>query len=81
VPHRAVVKPGRDHILASTHAVRARESATFSIHGEELEKQLKHLREAALNDCVDRRLMIQAFKKDYKSLIIGGSRMHGLSEE
>ena len=32
--------------------------------GEELEKQLKQLREAALKDLVDRRLIIQAFKKE-----------------
>ena len=32
--------------------------------GEELEKQLKQVREAALKDLVDRRLVIQAFKKE-----------------
>src|SRR6266480_4601830 len=32
--------------------------------GEELEKQLKQVRELALKDLVDRRLIIQAFKKE-----------------
>src|SRR6266513_5039791 len=32
--------------------------------GQELEKQLKQVRELALKDLVDRRLIIQAFKKE-----------------
>src|SRR4051794_14863090 len=33
-------------------------------HGEELQKQLKAVREAALKDLVDRQLIVQAFKKE-----------------
>src|SRR6266436_6956074 len=32
--------------------------------GEELQKQLKEVRELALKDLVDRRLIVQAFKKE-----------------
>src|SRR6266545_4399304 len=51
--------------------------------GEELEKQLKQLREAALKDLVDRRLIIQAFKKENYQIPdhLVDQRMHEIIRE
>ncbi len=51
--------------------------------GEELEKQLKQLREAALKDLVDRRLIIQAFKKENYQVPdhVVDQRMHEIIRE
>ena len=51
--------------------------------GEELEKQLKQVRELALKDLVDRRLIIQAFKKRAIKfrIIIVDQRMHEIIQE
>src|SRR5437867_5029233 len=51
--------------------------------GEELEKQLKQLRELALKDLVDRRLIIQAFKKESYEIpnFFVDQRMHEIIRE
>src|SRR5204862_1596247 len=51
--------------------------------GEELEKQLKQVRELALKDLVDRRLIIQAFKKENYQVPdhIVDQRMHEIIQE
>src|SRR5947207_3294504 len=51
--------------------------------GEELEKQLKQLRELALKDLVDRRLIIQAFKKENYQIpdFFVDQRMHEIIRE
>jgi SurA N-terminal domain len=51
--------------------------------GEELEKQLKQVRELALKDLVDRRLIIQAFKKENYQVPdhVVDQRMHEIIRE